>query len=181
MSPAVDNYVNVQMFGESEAVETMLAMMDSRLSPEAIAGFLGANIDPYLRRRAGERFANEGDDVVGTWLPLSSGTVAIREGLGFSGAHPINKRTGELEDYITGGGANPGIPVAGLGATLKFPGRTATGELKSKVETAQRGKPATGGMRATPPRPVLGMNARDLSFTVMSLTFFLSTGRGKSK
>lgn len=171
--------VSVQMWGESEAVEAMLANMDSRLEPTALAAFLGAHIDPYLRRRAKERFQNEGDEMVGSWLPLASATVTIREASGFPGEHPINVRTGELEDYITGGAANPALPIPGVGAALDFPGRPATGELKRKVETAQQGKPASAGMRATPPRPVLAVGMEDLAFTVSSLTFFLSTGRGK--
>lgn len=170
--------VDVQVFGDASEVEEMLEALDTRLDEASIAAFLGAHIDPYLRRRAKDRFRGEGDDVVGAWLPLASATEAIRESQGFPGAHPINRRTGELEEYITSGQMNPGIPVPGVGATLEFPGTPPTGELKTKVETAQRGKPASGGSRATPPRPVLGINARDLTYTVSSLTFYLTGTKG---
>lgn len=171
--------VSVQAWADSREVEVMLAGMDTRLSETALAGFLGAHIDPYLRKRAKERFRSEGDDVTGAWVPLASATVNIREGLGFPGAHPINKRTGELENYITAGSFNSGIPLSGVGAMLEFPGRPATGELKKKVETAQGGKKASAGQRATPARPVLGVNERDLAYTVASLTFFLTGTKGR--
>lgn len=145
----------------------MLDHLETKLNPVGMATFLGQVIDPYLHSRAEGRFLSEGDDAVGKWVPLSHATQAIRAQQGYGSAHPINHRTGELEDYITGtpGAAHPHA----LGATLTFPGNPPKGELKTKVETAQRGKTSP----QTPPRPVLAVNEKDLAFTLGALAAYI--------
>src|SRR3954453_12601525 len=84
--------------------------------------WLAADIGPYLAKRAGERFAQEGDDVVGAWAPLKPATVAIRQFSNYpvSGEHPINRRSGELENWVVQGGwrAYP----TNYGAAMQYPG-----------------------------------------------------------
>lgn len=158
--------IDVQIIGDSSGVQAMLNHLDTALNPVAIAGFLGATVDPYLRSRMKDRFAGEGDDVVGKWIPLAQTTQDIRQQQGYGAAHPINRRTGDLENYIVG--SPNAISIHGLGATLTMPGNRPTGELKKKVETAQRGK---ANRPVTPPRPVLGMNEKDLAFVLTALAF----------
>lgn len=145
-----------------EPVERMLRSLDTALNPVAIAGFLSGVVDPYLRGRAGSRFRNEGDDVVGKWMPLREATQTIRADLGYGAAHPINKRTGELEDYIVN--SPNSLNIHPWGASLTLPGKApSNSELRKKVVTAQ------AGMDRTVPRPVLGMNERDLTFVLLAL------------
>ena len=150
----------------------MLNQIDSAMSPVGLAAFLHGSVQPWLIERAKSRFANEGDEVVGKWLPLSEATVSIRESSGFEGSHPINRRTGELEAYITGSGvdvvAAPGV------ATLRFPGRnTPTKAVREKMSTAQRGR----SNPKTPPRPVLGLGEKDLATVMTTLAFHIKGWR----
>lgn len=154
-------------------VTRLLANLDTALSPAGIAGFLGATVDPYLRERAQRRFDNEGDDVVGKWVQLAGATQQIRASQGYGPSHPINKRTGDLEAYIVD--APHRLTVDAIGATLVLPGAPASGVLRTKVITAQRGQTATqGGKRETPARPVLGMNERDLAFVIAAMSFYVT-------
>lgn len=135
------------------------------LSPQGAAAFLGVQVGPYLSKRAGERFAGEGDDVVGQWAPLKESTVGIRESQNFPGEHPINRRTGELENWVVDGGWNA-YPTA-LGGSLQYPKNKPGGELKTKVQTAQKGKE----FPRTVPRPVLGVNETDMLFLIGAYQF----------
>lgn len=145
-------------------VESLLWALDTALNPFAIAGFLGAEVDPYIRTRARQRFRDEGDDVSGKWAPLAEATWTWRTGQGYQAQHPINKRSGELEGWVTESAHRMNVHT--LGATLTMPGNRGGGELTTKVKTAQIGKPDPN----TPPRPVIGMNEKDLS-AVLSLLF----------
>jgi hypothetical protein len=139
--------------------------MELLLSAEGLMTFLSTSVGPYLRERAQDRFANEGDDVTGPWAPLHPATVAIRESLPYQigGEHPINRRSGELENWVTQGNYFP-YPLAG-GAALQYPKGKPTGELYDKVKTAQQGKPEAN----TVARPVIGVNEKDLLFVMAAL------------
>lgn len=148
----------------------MFAAVHHNLSPVGLAVFLKTVVDPYLRRRAKQRFASEGDDATGRWLPLTPATVQIRQSMGFPGPHPINHRTGQLERFITD---RPGrIGQAAAFSTLTLPGDSPTGELLEKFETAQVGKREGGRGNVTPPRPVLRMNEADMLTVVTELAFY---------
>jgi len=88
----------------------------------------------------------------------------MRQQAGF-GAGPINRRTGELEDWVVNSGwfSYP----TGFGASMRYPNKAPTGELKKKVETAQKGRKYP----STVARPVLGVNENDLLFLMTSLSF----------
>lgn len=145
----------------SKALDKLFAL----LSPGGMMFFLGSTMGPYLAKRAGERFRDEGDDASGPWAPLKEATIAIREAQGF-GAGPINRRTGELERWVVGSGWNA-YPT-GFGASMQFPKSRPGGELGRKVETAQKG-------RKIPPktvaRPVLAVGETDLIFFQSALAF----------
>lgn len=164
--------IAISVVGEDEGVERMLQVLDTALSPTAIAGFLGFEVGPYLERRARARFAGEGDDAVGQWAPLKPATVEVRETAGYGGEHPINRRTDELMNYITGSGGDASPEV--YGASLIFPGKPPMGDLEDKVSIAQQG----GGEYNTVPRPVLGLSEADLIFVLSALAFHIE-GTGK--
>ncbi len=146
----------------SRSVDLTLDRLIMLMSPAGATAFLSSTIGPYLAKRGKERFQSEGDDVTGAWAPLKPATILIRQQSGF-GAGPINRRTGELENWIVGdtGFSYP----TGFGASMRFPGKRPTGELKKKVETAQKGRKAP----STVPRPVLGVNENDLLFLITAM------------
>lgn len=163
---------NVGIDVEQSGVQAMMAHLDTTLNPVAIAGFLGATVDPYIRERARARFASEGDDVTGGWAPLGFATQSIRAQMGFGASHPINKRTGALEEYIVD--SPNAIEINPLGAVLRMPGVEATGELGSKMRTAQKGKPDP----RTVARPVIGLNEKDLLFVLTAISFYVGKAPG---
>lgn len=167
---APNGLVSILMIGDQRQVMRMLTKLNTSLDPNEIAIWLGAVVDPYIRKRARDRFKSEGDDVTGKWAPLLGPTQYIRSNAGFGAAHPINKRTGELEAYITGSTHRlASAPVA----TLTLPGKAPKGELFKKVKTAQRGR----FQPPTVPRPVLGVNERDLATVMTELSLYLALGQ----
>lgn len=155
----------------TDDVTMTLGKIADLLSPLGMIPFMETVMGPYLSRRAKGRFASEGDDAVGAWQPLRSSTIAIRESLGFP-AGPINRRTGELEEWVVNGGQDA-YPV-GPDTTMAFPGRKPAGELLKKVQTAQHGDPLT----RTVPRPVLAVSETDLIFLQTQLMMAIeSAGR----
>lgn len=143
-------------------LDEVIAKLEIATSGIAIGGVLQAVLLPYLQQRAASRFSSEGDDVTGPWEPLKPATEQFRDAQGFGRAHPINHRTGELENYIVGT-AGAVIPTANS-ATLTYPGNPPSGRgLKDKVKRAQQGD------QRTVARPVLGVNEADLIFAVAAL------------
>lgn len=159
--------INIQITGDASGVQAMLNRLEQKLLPPNIGAFLNVTVDPYLQQRASQRFAGEGDDVVGNWSPLSPATEGIRSAQGYGAAHPINRRTGDLENYIARSGGD--VDVNPAGATLTFPGAPAQGELADKVQTAQVGR----AFPATVPRPVLGLNQNDLLAVLTATALYI--------
>lgn len=159
-------FIHFEIVGNQRGVEQMLEHIDTALSPIGLFTFLHGAVGPFVKQRASDRFRSEGDDVTGTWAPLAQATVEIRQNMGLEGSHPINKRTGELEAYITQGSIDVTTGV-GVG-TLKYPGNApATSGLREKLKTAQGGKASP----STPPRPVLGLGEADLGHVLVMLAF----------
>lgn len=147
-------------------VEETLARLATALSPLGMIPFMEMVIAPQLSRRAKGRFAGEGDAAVGgKWAPLRPATVVMRTQQGY-GPGPINRRTGELENWVTNGGQDA-FPV-GPDTTMQFPGKPISGELERKVQRAQQGD---GGR--TVPRPVLAVDESDLVFLQTQLALML--------
>lgn len=129
------------------------------LGREFASWFLGVEMTQYLQRRAELRFRKEGA-LPGEkgWKNLAEFTVAERESLGYPGAHPINRRTGELEEWVTN--ANATVRGAEGLMELEWPGNMPSdSETREKFETAQRGKTSP---RFTPARPVVRLSAVDM-------------------
>lgn len=169
-------FIDFDIVGDRQGVQEMLNHMDSALNPIGLSVFLFGSISPWLRRRAAQRFAGQGDDASGKWEPLKDSTIEWRESQGF-GSGPINRRTGELENYITQG--NGRIISTPVGSSLAYPGTDSVSPaLHKKVSTAQKGKKYPH----TKPRPVLAVNEADLSFLVTSLAFHVQNyGRVSGK
>lgn len=168
MAAVVDTLVEIR------SVERLLASLSMAVGPASMASFLGGPMQEALQERAQERFAREGSDLDGgwsSWAPLKDATVAIRLASGF-GAGPINRRTGEMERYIT---QSPGsVNVTSDGAMMTFPGQEATGELAEKVKTAQAGKQSP----PTQARPVIGLATEDLEFALVGMGRWITTAMG---
>lgn len=175
--------VEVDFIGDDKGVQQLLHRMQVGFSPVAMAAFLGSTVGPWLQQRAKDRFENEGDDVVGRWKPLELSTQDIRR-MGtwnVGAAHPINVRTHEMENYVTG---SMGDPIAvGPVAQLTFPDRRGAGskELQKKMRTAQKGAKQKG-FKNTPPRPVIGLGVQDLTFTMAALHLYADrVGKGRRR
>lgn len=163
-------FIDISIIGDDAGVQHVLLRMNSALEPTQMGGWLRGVVGPYIRGRASARFASEGDDVTGGWLPLALVTQQIRARDGYGPAHPINRRSGELENYIVS--SPDDINVHSEGATLTYPGAAPSGELADKVRVAQQGSQ----WPSTPPRPVLGVNERDLEFVLGSLANHIAWG-----
>jgi hypothetical protein len=157
--------MGISIIGDTAGVQAMLLHLQNKLSSPNLAGFLHLQVDPYLRARTSARFANEGDDVVGKWIPLEAATESIRASKGFPSAHPINDRTGELRDYAVNSPSD--VTPTGLGASLTYPGVPASGELADKVMTAQVGR----NYPPTVARPIFGVDANDLAAVLTMLAY----------
>ena len=165
-------FMDISIVGNERGVQRMLSRLDSAFSPVGLTLFMHGSVEPWLERRARDRFATEGDDVTGKWKPLAQTTQEFREHAGHGASHPINRRTGELEAYITGTKALVSYPGPAI-TTLTYPGNPPSGPmLKRKVTTAQKGHVGP----KTPPRPVLGVNERDLAYVMTQLAFFIQKG-----
>lgn len=158
--------IDIRIVGDAQGVERMLRHLEEKLSPAHMGGFLNDKVDEYLRVRARNRFKSEGDDVVGKWAPLAQATQDIRASQGFGPSHPINHRTGQLENYITEGPNK--LTVDPAGAILTFPGGNPSGIMGEKISVAQSGNGGNKSSRPIPARPVLGVNEQDiLTFLTM--------------
>jgi hypothetical protein len=133
---------------QSRSAEYALERLGEILQPDGLTTWLGAEVGPYLKERAEARFQ----------IRLSQNY----------GAGPINRRTGELEDWVVNSGwrAYPNS----TGGSLAYPGAQPSGELLEKVQTAQKGSPYP----PTVPRPVLGVNENDMLYVLSMFATFIS-------
>jgi hypothetical protein len=160
----------IGFYVDTHHVEELLIRLDTALSPISLAVWLTDEPVMWLKGRAERRFALEGDDASGRWAPLKAATQSFRRAAGYGAAHPINVRTHELENYITGSTNLPhGVPT-GFGAVLNYPGGSPNRRLKKKIETAQIGQ---NERPRTVPRPVLAVDEIDLGQLLTSLSVFI--------
>lgn len=177
MPGAMRGFLDVEVIGNEAGVLAMLHHLDTCFSVQGMTEFLGMNVAPWLRERARNRFDAGGDDASGPWAPLRPATVEIREGginrgewPGISPTHPINKRTGLMEDYITR--ATGDIVASGSAVALQFPKSTISvkGGMDKKIKRAQ-----VGDSRTTK-RPVLAVGEPDLVTVLQELAYFIQRG-----
>lgn len=156
---------------EKQYLDMLVMELGQRLDGVALSAWLSKVVSPYIRARIAVRFAGEGDDVSGSWNPLTVATQQIRMNQGF-GPGPINRRYGQLYEFLMN---SPGISVAaGFGAELNHPGPVGDWRTKVKLQTAQSGK----ANPRTPARPVIGLNNNDYLFISSELTAYLIEGFG---
>ena len=177
---------------DDHEVQRAIAALDATLQGQHLMLFHQLATEPILRRRARERFATEGDSAVGgPWEALKDSTNDIREHAGFPRNHPINRRMGDLERYITN--ARNEFTVGGDWAAFFMPGRWGTKKQKAAFRTAQGGSPAGHYMpkgwglkgtkpspSATPARPVVGLDSVDLAHTMSALQIWIASEVGKA-
>lgn len=168
--------IAVQAFVTHNDADDMLRAIDKALEPVSMSAFLRSQMLPELRRRARARFGNEGDEASGPWAELRPATVDIREAMGYPGEHPINRRSGALERWVTGADAAvAGYSTGdGTGAQMTWPATEPTGTLGKKYRTAQKGRPNQREKSPTTvPRPVVAVNQADMNFftTAWSIWF----------
>jgi hypothetical protein len=164
-------FLEIQMGGNPKEVNRMLNYLATVLSPIGMSVFMATSVGPWLRSRAQDRFFEEGDSAVGKWAPLADATREVRGRLGVGDANPINRRTGELEQYITQ--SRWMITATPLGVVLQYPSEPPSDRaLREKMRTAQEGR----SKPFTVPRPVLGMDEADLAYVLTSLAFLIQAG-----
>lgn len=153
-------------------LEATLIRLETSLSPAGLSMFLTGAVAPWILERAENRFMNEGDDVSGKWAPLAPTTQEIRGrgDWGVGPAHPINRRTGDLEEYVTKSSSS--ILPWSEGSMLVYPDKAPNPVLEEKLKTAQSGK----SKPKTPARPVIGLSTTDLAYVLQGLSVFLETG-----
>lgn len=147
----------------------ILQMMQA-IQVDVLADWLQEDIDPYLRARVEARFNQEGDDVVGAWLPLRASTERIRVAKGYPPSSPINVRSGQMRHFLTA--VRGDVKQSGIQAELVFPGPVGDPLTEQKIRVAQQGKTAP----VTPPRPVLGLNENDLFYIQTDLVRHMFAG-----
>jgi hypothetical protein len=169
------------VFVQAKSVEALLMRASVAVSPESMVMWLSGPMKSAIQGRAQERFVNEGDDVSnGPWEQLSEATQNWRNSYGFGPSHPINVRSGQLEDYVTRSAA--AVVPTSWGASMVYPGSppgggALAGTLHTKFVGAQRGE------GSAPPREVLGLTTTDLELGLTSLTGWIVAalaGRGRS-
>ena len=167
-SPVVNSFMVIDV-DDRDLVNQLLALYH-RLSDQGLEEYLEDIAHPYLQDRAAARFAAEGDDAVGKWLPLDATTVQIRLALGYGGAHPINVRTRDLLTYMITAGAETGKIADGM--ELTFPASGGDPLIQEKIRTAQTGK----AIPSTPPRPVVALSEKDGTDLTMLLSDYITDG-----
>lgn len=148
----------------------LLADLTLKVSPPGLATFLNTTVDPFIRARIDARFSGEGDEVVGSWHPLTQATQAIRASQGLPPDHPINVRHGKMKHFLTQ--SKMDVKPSGFDAVGIHPPPTGDKEMQEKIVTAQMGRNSP----RTPPRPVLGVNENDLLFITSELVVYLTAG-----
>jgi len=158
--------IDVQVTVDDKHAQSLLTAIELTLMGHNLFLYLRDYMQPYMRTRAAARFRGEGDDASGPWAALTAATEEIRTHGGFPPAHPINKRTGELEAFMLRGVIDHSWSVDS--ATMQYPGRPPTSSLREKLKTAQEGRVKP----RTVPRPVARMNMTDMAYFTHNFVFW---------
>lgn len=159
--------ISMEFIVERSTVEAVLGKIVMATGAMELSAFQRTIVHPFLSMRAEDRFASEGDKASGgAWEQLSEASQHWRKWGGFDPQHPINKRTGKLEDFVTKG--MPEVAEGATSAILSFPGATADFIMERKMTVAQAGD------SRTPARPVLGIDSTDVEFILIALSKFVA-------
>lgn len=140
-----------------EGVEALIHRMDDAVAPPSMVQFMEQIVEPWQRAELVRRFHSEVDPTGKPWPPLAYMTQEERQREGYTAAHPILQRTGDLLHWMTAGGDAGMLPT---GASIIFPTQNASTEDQEKYKIAQ-----LGGKNPypVPPRPILGWVPNDLA------------------
>jgi len=181
--------VNMDIIVEDDEVNKALQALWWAISGASLRRFHVVATSPFLRQRAKERFRSEGDAASGAWAALTDSRNDIREHAGFPAAHPINRASGELENYILSG--KDDITWGPGWAAFFLPRNTGSARLLGRMTTAQEGRtgghmPMGWGMEgtkpspsATPKRPVVAMDMTDTAHLMAALEIFIAAEVGR--
>lgn len=156
--------MNIDIEIDATDVEKLLINAERALSPVGVYRFMSKWAPNYFQNRAVDSFGSQADRATGPWAPLSAATIDIRERLGY-GSGPINKRTGELREWLT---SSPGNTyLMGSEVIFYFPSLAPPSyAAEQKLHTAQLGRAGSenpmipGG--SSPARPVTSIDAQDV-------------------
>lgn len=147
------------------AVELSLERAEAAISGPSLSAFLQNGGVQVLQERAAERFDREGDDINGRWADLKYITRIIRLYTGFPPEHPINRRTGALQNFVV---TNQGEHRAtGFTAGMSWP-TGESGRVAKKYLGAQKGE------GTAPPRPVAAANGVDLQLLLSGVAHWIA-------
>lgn len=153
-------------------VQVQLNHASNALTSPSLAEFLRTDAVEWLQGRAQRRFDSEGDDASGKWAALKWPTENFREAMGVDRQHPINKRTGSLEEFVTG--SRGVVAPRGQGAALIWPGPAGDPILEGKFATAQKGKRKPN----TVARPVAAVSQIDVAGLESALSAWMGVRTG---
>lgn len=138
-------------------VDDVINNLNIRMSEGFLFGLLSGT-HHYLKSRARAMFKGEQGPDGSKWEPLAPATVSWRESLGYSGEHPINRRTGYLEASVTTANAASSIVGTSDHMQMFFPSKEPpNGQLE--IEYMQ----AAGRLNG-PARPFIGMSEKDVAW-----------------
>lgn len=157
----------VDIVVDDKDVQRLLQSFERAVSTLSLEYLLSNGIADALRWRAQNRFTTEGDSASGKWAALRPATEEIREFLGYSRAHPINKRSGALRQFV--GQSKGAVLAMPDGAAMMWP-NLAAGDLEDKLRVAQQGsrRGANPGWPSarTPRRPVVALDQADVALVL---------------
>lgn len=149
-----------------DEVEHLFAKTVEAVTGPSLEAMMTGPVHAYFERQIVNRFAYQGDRVVGHWPDLSEATQHIREQDGFPPDWPINIRTEEMFSTVT---QEADFHMGFDSAEMILPGSAGThGVMAAKIEHAQQGSDRNPieGFGPTPPRPILGADEIDLAAVV---------------
>lgn len=162
---------------DARRIDELIDRISRVVEPSSLFTFLKDESLPYLRARAANRFITEGDDASGKWRPLTETSERFRAwaarkyGLPIKADHPINRRTGQLKNWVMRSYKIEQFGYAG--AQLQMPGtRSSDRWLEQKYRHAQQGG-FTRWYSGFGPRPVMAINQRDNTAITSSLKQWL--------
>lgn len=155
---------------DARQVNEMLDKVEKATSTVSLEAFLRGPVHQHFEDAIVNRFAYQGDAQVGHWADLAEPTQNIRASHGFGADWPINIRTEEMFNALTG---HADYVPGDNEAIMVLPGNVNSSVAK-KIKTAQEGSDSNPlGFGPTPARPVLAADERDLATLLIALNSWL--------
>ncbi|UYL87041.1 hypothetical protein SEA_HOLLOW_20 [Gordonia phage Hollow] len=141
----------------TKRVQLRIRAIEQRISASGMAAFFMSVGHLHFQQRVSERFAQEGDDASGNWLPLADATLKEKAKAGYPPY--INVRTGAMRAYLENA---PGYIIGGgkQGTSFGWPRAAPSKNLQDRIKLAQFGDFENG--REVPARPVIAADATDM-------------------